>query len=104
MPIFWPSEKPRRRKPTAVMQEWAKSAIASYDELRSEVVSPCSCVGRASAMWPRMLVTLKGSDAMAASYLSSLYLDVEVEYDAAVACKYGSQGTQLMSFKVVASD
>lgn len=61
------------RKPTAVMQAWAKSAIASYDELRSEVVSPCSCIGRASAMWPMMLSTLKGSDAMAAVIFVELY-------------------------------
>jgi hypothetical protein len=54
------------RKPTAVMQAWAKSAIASYEELRSEDVSPCSCMGRASDMWPMMLSTLKGSDAMVA--------------------------------------
>lgn len=73
LPIFWPSEKPRMRKPTAVMQAWAKSAIASYDELRSEVVSPCSCIGRASAMWPMMPSTLRGSDAMAAVIFVELY-------------------------------
>lgn len=57
------------RKPTAVMQAWAKSAMASYEELRSEDVSPCSCIGRASAIWPMTLSTLKGSDAMVAGYM-----------------------------------
>ena len=37
-----------------------KRAIASYELLKSELVSPLTCVGRASAMWLRMLSVLRG--------------------------------------------
>jgi len=42
------------------MHAWEKRAIASYELLRSEFVSPFAWVGSASAMCLRMLSLLRG--------------------------------------------
>ena len=46
------------------MQAWTKRAAQSREELRSEVVSPCSWVGRALAMASSTAAGLSGSGVM----------------------------------------
>ena len=59
-PIFLSSLKPSRRKPREVMQACVKRARASYELLRSDVVSSFGCVGSASAMAWRMASGRRG--------------------------------------------
>lgn len=57
------------------MHEWAKRAMASAELLISEVISPFSWVGNASAMPCRMFCGLRGLFAMLILMLS-LALDI----------------------------
>lgn len=55
---------PTNLNPTAIMHACEKSAIASYELLKSDPVSPLVCVGTASAICERILSVLRGLAAM----------------------------------------
>lgn len=54
-PIWWSSPRPTSRKPTASMQAWVKSAIASYAFLSSRF----GCLGRLLYIYSERFTALK---------------------------------------------
>lgn len=64
IPIFWPSLYPTNLNPTAIIHACEKRAMASYELLKSDPVSPLVCVGMAFAICESMLSVLRGLVAM----------------------------------------
>ena len=73
VPFFWSSLKPSSRKPSLIMQECVKRAMASAELLMSDVESSFWWVGRASAMPCRTFCGLRGLDTI------SLFVWVPIE-------------------------